>query len=115
MSSSTRLTGDDPDERFLTEMGLSTLEIARVAEIKARKNRKPRTGFDVVPRRFSEYKSYHKRMYAEVFGDAAAEAVFGRGPWLKAEQSRMSFERQIERGLRKRPSGETARDGICKT
>jgi hypothetical protein len=107
LSDSTRLTGDDPDARFLTEMGLSTLEIARVAAIKARPDRKPRTGFDEVPRRFSEYKAYHKRMYAEVFGDAAAEAVFGYGPWLKSEQSRMVMEREQKRRLEK--------DGICKT
>jgi hypothetical protein len=91
----------DPNEHknnFLIEMGFTSLEIARVQAIKNRKRNKQGTRNDicVVPKLFSDYNSVHKLCYAQVFGDAAAEAIFGIGPWL----TRIRNERV--RGPRKR-------------
>jgi len=79
-----RLTGQEPDERFLIEMGFSSVEISRVAAIKGRPRNHQGLRSDIMPlpRLFSEYSGLHKRCYAEVFGDAAAEVIFGYGPWL---------------------------------
>ena len=103
-----RLTGQEPNVEFLAEMGFSSLEIERVKAIRAR--RRERTRADIlpsVPRLFSEYTLFDKRCYREVFGDAAAEAIFGYGPWL------YRFNTTCKNGHPKTEEN-TRKDGLCK-
>jgi hypothetical protein len=80
---SNRLTGCEHRDEFLQEMGFSALEIARVAAMRGRsRGQGSRVDIFALPKLFSRYNSFHKKCYVEVFGDAAAEAIFGFGPWL---------------------------------
>ena len=82
-----KLTGDEHRDDFLIEMGFTSVEIAKVKALRARPHGQgKRNDRFVVPRLFSEYKDYHKTYYAEVFGDAAAEVIWGIGPWLSTER-----------------------------
>ena len=101
--SSNRLSGDEHKDEFLQAMGFSTLEIERIRAIRARPRDRGQQKTFELPRLYSEYKNWQKTCFAEVFGDAAAETIFGAGPWLKSERSRLSFERQIKSGKRQRP------------
>ena len=89
-----RLTGQEPDEHFLAEMGFSSLEIARVQAIKSRPRSHQGMRSDIlpVPRLFSQYNRLQKHCYSEVFGEAAAEAIFGKGPWLRSWRRRCDKE-----------------------
>ena len=62
--------------------GFSTVEIERV---KAIKSRGPSLYQDLVPlpRRFVDFSKSQKGLYAECFGEKAAEHFFGPGPWGK--------------------------------
>lgn len=101
MSESTKLTGYEHRDEFLQEMGFTSVEIARVQAIRARPHGQGmQSDRGYVPRLFSEYKSWHKRMYAQVFGDVAAETIFGKGPWLRrnyeAEKRRKGLDKKVQ-------------------
>ena len=84
-----RLTGNEHRDEFLIEMGFSTLEIARVKAVRDRpRGQGSRVDLFALPKLFGDYNSFHKRCYAEVFGDAAATVIFGRGPWLVSKENR---------------------------
>jgi hypothetical protein len=82
-----RLTGNEHKDDFLVEMGFSSVEIAKVQALRSRpRGQGQRNDRFVIPKLFSDYNSFHKSCYADVFGDAAAEVIFGRGPWLAKER-----------------------------
>jgi hypothetical protein len=77
------LDGEEVRDAFLAEIGFTSQEIERVRAIRAR----PRSGNQgkrndlpfYLPRHFSEYTQTHKRLYAQCFGVAAAEIIWGKG------------------------------------
>jgi hypothetical protein len=83
-----KLTGDEHRDDFLIEMGFTSVEIAKIQTIRLRPRTHQGRRSDVypIPKLYSEYKAFHKRCFADVFGDGAAEAIFGIGPWLASER-----------------------------
>jgi hypothetical protein len=72
-------------------------ELARLLEIKRRPSRPASHEREIIPLEPCDFSPTQKRYYAEIHGDALAYALFGHGPWLKSEQTRMSTERRKKR------------------
>lgn len=81
----------------------SQAQYARLQEIKARPAslREMDRTRNALPRDPADFSNAQRRAYAEVFGDALAEDLFGFGPWLSREQSRLSRERKNRREARR--------------
>ena len=92
-----RLTGQEPDVDFLMQMGFNAVELEKIRQIKHARPRSMqgrRNDIPVLPKKFSEYNYMQKCCYADVFGDVAAEVIWGRGPWMKTFRKARAEERR---------------------
>jgi hypothetical protein len=82
----------------------SKVEYARLCAIKARPKSERGYGHEPcpLPKRVSQYSQSQKTFYAEIYGDAAAEIVFGVGPWLGRVRNATLAEQERKRRERKR-------------
>ncbi len=68
-----------------TRCVLTNTEFAKLAEIRSRPPEERSYNHDIplLPKDFRKFSDHQKWLYSQVIGDAAAEELFGDGPWLQ--------------------------------